>query len=452
MRVLLYIPCYTIDRDAQSLRITQFIDVLGSRGWQFDIITTRAFFLYDEALSARLMHLHHTLPHVRVFLTYSAVLDLRGRLLYTPVVPPGASNQHRRKLVPGIYRRFLRPLYGGYHYIFARIGDPDWIVPGVLQGLRLLSARAYQLVFASASGYFASHIAAAFVSSLRGLPLVLDYGDPWGPEPPDRPQWLDRFLEASVVRRARKVIVTNRRARDLLLVNHSFLRPDRLAVIPQGYREWSGAEKLRLHDQGSFTIVYTGSIWSGLRSSIEFLEAVRAARRQGIHVKFLRAGTKMPPDEVERIQQLGLDSLIEDLGHLSYEDALAVQREATLLLVIGNRSRCQIPGKVIEYIGASRPILCLSQGPDDLAADFVREHGLGIVVPNSVESILKALVELHDLWRKGQLDTIYRKRDVETFSWQCLARDLENIFLEVSKSVVRTANPQPNRGRSQRIM
>lgn len=434
MRVLLYIPNYTVDRDAHSLRITRFTDILGSRGWQFDIITTRTFFPRDEALRERLNDLHSASPHLRVFLTHSGVgAALRGRLLYASVVPYEVGNEHGRGRAPKIYRRFLRPLYGAYHYLFGRIGDPDWIVPGALQGLRMLSKRRYQLVFASACFYFASHIAAAIVGRLHDLPLVLDYGDPWGPEPPVQPRWFDRFSEASVVRRARKVIVTNGAARDLLLMHHPFLRPERVAIIPQGYREWLAEDEPHVKDQGSFTIVYTGSVGWGLRSPIEFLKAVQAARHLGIHMKFLWAGVKMPPDEAQRIQDLGLSSVLQDLGHLSHEDALAVQRKATLLLVIGNRSRAQIPGKVIEYIGASRPILCLAEGPGDLAADFVREHGLGIVVANRAEHILVALRELHDLWREGRLETIYRRTNVEEFSWEREASQLERIFLEVTK-------------------
>lgn len=433
MRVLLYIPCYTVDKDAQSLRITQFTNVLGSRGWRFDIVTTPTFLFHDQTFRVMLQHVHHTYPHLRVFLTHPALIaTLRNRLLYKSGIPAAVS-QRGQVIGPKFYRHLVRQLYGGYYYMFAQIGDPDWIVSGVLQGLRLLSSGSYQLVFASASWYFASHIAAAIVSGVRALPLVLDYGDPWCPEPPDRPRWLDKVSEAAVLRRARKIIVTHGRARDLLLGHYPFLRPGHIAVITQGYREWSDEERLRISDDGRFTIVYTGSLWSRLRSSIEFLKAVRAARCEGIDVKFLRAGAKMPPEEVEQIELLGLGSVIQDLGHLSHEDALAVQRKATLLLVIGNRSRAQIPGKVIEYIGASRPILCLAEGPGDLAADFVREHGLGIVVANRAESILVALRKLHDLWRKGHLETIYQRTNVGGFSWEFVAGHLENIFVEVKK-------------------
>jgi glycosyltransferase involved in cell wall biosynthesis len=130
---------------------------------------------------------------------------------------------------------------------------------------------------------------------------------------------------------------------------------------------------------------------------------------------------------------MGLDSVIEELGRLPHDASLALQRKATMLLVIGTRSRLRIPGKVIEYIGAGRPILCLSHGPGDLAAEFVKQHGLGIVVPNQTESIVRALLKLNALWQNGRLEAIYHPRNVEAFSWRSLARDLEEIFSRVSR-------------------
>jgi hypothetical protein len=434
MRGLLYAPCYTVDRDAQSLRITQFADVLSSRGWQFDVVTTPAFFLHDETLRAKLRNIQGQFPHLRVFQTHPAlVATLRDRLyplgrLYGPVVRSQRADQATARLGEKLYRGLLRELYGRYHSVFARIGDPDWIVPGVFQGLRLLSMRRYHLVFASASWYFASHIAAAIVSALRGLPLVLDYGDPWGPEPPARPKWTDRVSEALVLRGANKAIVTNSRARDSLLTHQPFLAPSRVAVISQGYRAGPRPHERAARDQDWLTIGYTGAVYSEVQSSSEFFQALRVVNSRGISVRLVRAGPDLSSEEKRWIDRLGVSAFVQDRGHLFHEDALALQRESTVLLVIGTRSRHQIPGKTIEYIGAGRPIFCLSTGEGDLAAEFVKEHGLGVVAPNDAESIVDALSGLHRLWHTGKLETIYRPKDVERFSWQHLGGRLDGIF------------------------
>jgi glycosyltransferase involved in cell wall biosynthesis len=214
-----------------------------------------------------------------------------------------------------------------------------------------------------------------------------------------------------------------------MLASYPFASPDRVSVITQGYDDDSNCS-LRRGDGEQFTIVYTGSVYPRLQSLVEFLKAVRAARADGIVVRFLRAGPKLPKDDTDQIERSDLGSVIQELGNVSRVEALAVQRKAALLLAVGHKSRDRIPGKTIEYIGARRPILSLSQGPYDLAANFVQEHGLGIAVPNEAGSILKALRQLHDLWRKGQLETIYHPTDVERFTWQHLAHRLEDIFRE----------------------
>src|SRR5690348_403889 len=114
MRVLLYIPCYTVDRDAQSLRITQFASVLGSRGWRFDIITTPTFLFHDQAFRVMLQHVHNTYPHLRVFLTHPAIIaTLRHRLLYRSGLPAATVSQGGQGIGPTFYRRLVRQLYGG---------------------------------------------------------------------------------------------------------------------------------------------------------------------------------------------------------------------------------------------------------------------------------------------------------------------------------------------------
>lgn len=441
MRVLLYNPGYTVDKDGQSLRITKLSSALAPR-WQFDIVTTPVFFPHHRSLWTDPSQVHYEFPHLRVFLTNpGAIATLRARLhhrgrLRGPVAAAEGANEQGNLCRPSFARDVLRGVNNRYSQIFGRIGDPDWVLPAVLQGLRLLSSRSYQFIFSSASSYFITHVAASIVGSLGRLPVVVDYGDPWSPGPPARPRLFDRALEASVLRRAGRVIVTHRRAREALLSHHRFLRPDRVVVIPQGYDD-SVKHEAPAREGGSFTIVYTGNLYAGVQSSLEFLKALRAASGQGVNVKFLWAGSAPPTEEVEQIRRMGLGSIVQNLGWLPHADALALQRQATMLLVIGTRSRYQIPGKTIEYIGARRPVLCLSEGSNDLAAELVTEHGLGVVVPNRAESILEVLTELHGLWRNGQLNTVYHPRNVGPFSWQALAGALEDIFFDVDREHVR---------------
>jgi glycosyltransferase involved in cell wall biosynthesis len=435
MRALVYNPTYNAERDPTSLRTTKLMSYLDLRGWQCDVVASPVFDLADGAIQRELTQLHTKVPHLQVFVTHPGFIgSLRYRLHRdAPSEKLGAGNPLEiggcRSFRQRIYR-IMRHWHGRYSQLFARIGDPDWIAPAVLQGARLLRAHDYQVVFASASSCFGSHIAAAIVSTIGRIPLVVDYVDPWGPELPDRPKRLDRISEAFVLRRARRAIVTNGRARDVLLVHHPFLSPARVAVITQGYQQWSGPQQPPTNNGGSFAIGYTGTVYPGVQSASQFFEALRAANSRGVTVRFVRAGPPFSSQENNRIEGLGACSFIEDRGHLPNEGALALQREASVLLVIGTRSRHQIPGKVIEYIGARRPVLCLSTGEGDLAAEFVKEHGLGIVVPNDAQSILEALMRLHRLWRMGKLETIYRPKDVERFSWQCLAGRLEEIFRE----------------------
>jgi len=67
---------------------------------------------------------------------------------------------------------------------------------------------------------------------------------------------------------------------------------------------------------------------------------------------------------------------------------LRVQASSDVLVYLGNKLDTQVPGKIFEYMGSRRPILCIIQNKKDPVAKIVRNLGIDEVCFNEPEEIL----------------------------------------------------------------
>ena len=87
---------------------------------------------------------------------------------------------------------------------------------------------------------------------------------------------------------------------------------------------------------------------------------------------------------------------IRYLGHVPHHEVLGLQRQADVLVSIGNDGMvAQTPGKLYEYFGAGRPILHLrAQGREDPAGRLVESLGAGWTCANEAAAVAELLEKL----------------------------------------------------------
>lgn len=336
LMISLSLPPYA---ESQTIRSAYWIEALTRKGFEFDLITAEVTPTFADYT------LYELIPgSVRVWRT------------------PMPAYFRRLDALKRQCKEWQVYLYSNLAY---RLYAPDPYCGWERDALRLarLVLQKYQPdIILSASGSCRAHLAAAVLKRETGLPWVADLGDPWSWVDWSRiDTWIKAIQNSWLERRTLPLA-------DLLIwttesVQRAYQRwwGNRLPssiVIPYGYRRadfegcvWRPAsEPIRL--------VYVGTASRRERNLIPVIECF-ARKRSGLSLWLQIVGNTSKHFRIAA-QKLGV-SAIEFIGPVSYRDSLRFICEAGILLLIGNKSPYQIPGKTFLYLASGRPILYLRQ-------------------------------------------------------------------------------------------
>jgi glycosyltransferase involved in cell wall biosynthesis len=431
-RILIVARGFPPSSDPTSYRWMRFASGLTRNGWGVEVLTTEAvpkFEYFDPDLPRRIhagVIVHRAHPGL-----YEPRVA-RARLARTR--PGGEADGPN--VLGGVRpaprwspRQLLRNLDA--HLQPFKIPDPsfEWILPGTLAGYRLFANRRFDLIVSSAAP-FSSHVVAQQIHRLTRTPWVADFSDPFALNPfVSRPPWRERLdlrLETAWFGAMSGAIVPVPEMKAMFLARHASFPERAIHVIPYGYDETLYASTSAAAFEG-FTVVHTGTFYPKLRDPGPFFEALALVRELPIRV--VHAGVLHPESE-DQLDHLGIRDRFEVLGLLPRERLAPLQLGGACLLLIGNRGGLQLPGKLLDYFGARRPILALRNDPHDIAADLVERHGAGLVVANEPPRIAEGLRQLYHWWKDGSLDERYIHDGAREYAWTNLENRLDRKLRE----------------------
>lgn len=239
---------------------------------------------------------------------------------------------------------------------------------------------------------FSTLLAGARASRGSGLPLVVDFRDDWtgirrsrAVYSPARQQ-REESLEREVLQQAAAVITVTPTLVDDL--KRRSPHPERIYLLPNGFDPAhfpQPAEGL-----GDGVVFYAGSLYPQREPQAFFEAWARYRDESSPRLRFELAG---PVTDDCRHYFEPVRDHCRWLGFLSHQEVrLRLQRASLNLLWLDPYLSAQaLTGKLLEYLGARRPVLLL--GPTgSAAARLVAEAGLGCAVEiDDVEGILEQL-------------------------------------------------------------
>jgi len=248
---------------------------------------------------------------------------------------------------------------------------------------RLLSQFDCQAIVVNADP-FEGVLVGARVAAESGLPLLLDFRDPWSvcelrrPKRPRPTRWLvDRF-ERYAVEIAHTTILNTETMRNTYLEHYQDIDPARFEVIRNHTDpELTGSGSHPGFDR--FSVLFLGHFRQFVEGDV-LLRALNVLVHRGVSTDALQLVVtgNCPESTLALARSLGVADMLHLHPFVPYTEIGAIMKRADLLLLLNNRSVQRIPAKFYDYTLTDRPILAVADNPE--LAELVESVG-GHIVP-----------------------------------------------------------------------
>jgi len=372
------------------LRIAKFAKYLPAFGWDPTVLTVGDIGTtnYDYSL-------------------LEEVLEAGTRVERTKTIDPARllNRKLAKKLSMERYRGFLR---GVSHTFLQPDNKIGWKRYALARAMELVEEEEYDMVLATAPP-FTDFVIGLELQKQRGLPLVVDYRDPWLDNrnyfyatPIHRTYAAG--LEENVLKNADAVVVVNRRIKERLIARYPFLTHDTVHIIPSGYdpRDMQIARRYPLGRPPKFRLTYSGSF--DLRhtpkyffSALAKIFAKHPETRDEIEASFIG---EFPEVFRKMALNVGVSSALVTTGYLEHAQVARYLLSSDLLW-LATYDPLGTPGKVYEYMGSGKPILALAE--QGALRQTLSGYGAATCVdPTDTEAIASAIFEHYLLWKEGR--------------------------------------------------
>lgn len=271
------------------------------------------------------------------------------------------------------------------------------------------------------------------------LPWAAHFSDPWADNPFIRGNQAslekNLTLEREVVENADRLVFTSQETIDLVMAKYPTAWKSKARVLPQSF-DPALYRSGRAPIDNVLKVRYIGNFY-GSRTAAPLMRAVEALHSSEPsvldHVSFELIGIT----DLEKVQIApGLPSgLVTAQPPVSYRESLSLMTSADGLMIIDAPADVSVflPSKLIDYLGARRPILGLT--PHGAAAGLIKQLGGWVADPASdaaVRETLKAFLQYLREHKVGTGEQPWGNSDVrQKYEASYLARSFEEIMREM---------------------
>lgn len=317
-----------------------------------------------------------------------------------------------------------------------------WIPFAVKKGLQICKREKIDVIVAS-GGPWSAFVIGSILKKLSGVPLILDFRDPWTDNPfndPGRSQLYKKISKAAehfLVNYSNAVILNTDSLK--MIFKNRFTGYESFFAVHNGYLQnelqaISGAK--RDNKEGEFLFVYAGTIY-GHRSVDNFLLAFKKAVDDNIFsslspkVVFVGIENFTFIDSIQKL--IGLEFFSKHIiihPRLPHSECLEALYQADCLLLFQQGTVMQVPRKLFEYIAIKKPIFAVLTNMGETAG-IIKKCNAGLSVKDEFPDIYQAINELVSKYAQYLLE-IKKDKNFSSFEMGKLADKFEDIIDRVS--------------------
>ncbi|MCM8807716.1 MAG: hypothetical protein NC926_07235 [Candidatus Omnitrophica bacterium] len=270
---------------------------------------------------------------------------------------------------------------------------------------------------------------------------IADFGDPYITiYTPWYKKWFENKIEEKVYNLADALIFSGNKAVEILKEKYPFLKNKKIFILYQGYSLNSLNEKFFRYEisdeeinkklelnKDFLNLFYAGTFYKEFRDPFSLFEAIKSLIKKGYKIKLYIAGRN------ENFLSLakGFENFIIFLGFLPHSLILRYYNFFDLLVGITNKGNLQIPGKFFEYLGFSKPVLCITYDKKNEVVELIEKYKRGWICLNEKQDIEKVLAEIYEVWKEKKLREVFNISPVLEFSFEYQAEKFLNFINSV---------------------
>lgn len=128
------------------------------------------------------------------------------------------------------------------------------------------------------------------------------------------------------------------------------------------------------------TLCYTGTIYNGWRDPSPLFDQFCRLREASAELHrqcVFQVASRNAGNLFELVDQFDVSDQVQFLGELSRADAMTLQRDADVLVMLESGSpeaKGVLTGKLFEYLATDKPILVIGPGPDSELYQLIERH------------------------------------------------------------------------------
>lgn len=278
-----------------------------------------------------------------------------------------------------------------------------WLPFAITAGFRAGREHSIDIIYATGSPW-TNYLAGVLLKKLLKKPLVLDYRDPWNQNPFSERRTrvytnLSRRLERMLLKQADEVICNTETLKQYIVQASDGAA--RCRVITNGFEEADLADSVTDNNKHRsngkperFVFIHTGNLY-GQRSVEQFVRGATVFLRKHTSkdIQFWFVGDSSLDLRSYLTEIVGTDLYqrhfwIED--RVEHAVCVSYMRQAQCCILFQQGTTVQVPRKLYEYIGLSKPILAITPKEGE-TAKILLDNELGFVVDDDQHEIAHAL-------------------------------------------------------------
>ncbi|MCK5034611.1 MAG: glycosyltransferase [Candidatus Sabulitectum sp.] len=368
-RLLIFSYAFAPDSLVGARRMSALSKEFSSNNIITDVITVKN--RYSSGLDDSVNSNHNIISRTKVFLP--------------------STTDYRRDVYHRLKRRVLSLLRRA---LFKHDVWEGWKFFATRAGLRLTKQHRYDAIIVTGPP-FSSFLAAEKVSDSSGVPLILDYRDPWtGYNWGNKARLKYTHVERRIISKAKAVVFCSTTMKSCFVKRFPEFANTPSAVITNGYYPFKGNRILA--EENSINIAHSGTLYGErtLTSLINPFAKLSASYNKPLRVHHWGY---IPNSESILFAKAGLSKNLHLHSRVRHSDLMGYLAGADVLFAqSGSDVSYALPYKIFDYMATGVPILALTPPGSELASFFER-YAIGFTADlNEPESIATALAKCID--------------------------------------------------------